>query len=104
MQFDHIDSNNKIIDVSASIKCDVVKTELTKCQLLCKSCHLKKSTTDGVWRGVNNSHAKLDPDKVKMIRLLILKGESDATISVKFNVSHGTIYSLRVGKTWTHVK
>lgn len=45
LEFDHIDPNKKLFAVSSfwSRSIDVIEKELKKCQLLCKSCHKKKT-------------------------------------------------------------
>lgn len=45
LEFDHIDPNTKSFTISskATLGMKAIRDELTKCQLLCRSCHLKKS-------------------------------------------------------------
>jgi 5-methylcytosine-specific restriction endonuclease McrA len=49
LQFDHVNPDSKHASISRLItnssKADVLK-ELTHCQLLCKQCHLKKTSTN----------------------------------------------------------
>lgn len=50
LEFDHIDRNNKEFDVSQNILCKAqseIESELEKCQLLCHSCHVEKSISEG---------------------------------------------------------
>lgn len=49
LQFDHIDPNNKLIELSRAydVSLDRFLSEIPKCQLLCHACHLEKSKTDG---------------------------------------------------------
>lgn len=45
LQFDHINPKTKLFAIGSiwSTKWDIFITELNKCQLLCKECHLKKT-------------------------------------------------------------
>lgn len=49
LQFDHKDSSTKKFPLSKMSSCSEEKwqAELSKCQLLCKDCHLKKSIASG---------------------------------------------------------
>ena len=48
LEFDHIDPKTMSFRIASNIgrKDDVVKKELAKCQLLCKTCHRKKSNNE----------------------------------------------------------
>lgn len=58
LEFDHVDPREKCYEISRGIarhtSWEVLLLELAKCQLLCKSCHLKKSVEEGSFR----KHAK----------------------------------------------
>ena len=46
LDFDHIDPKTKTIEISNAIanhKSEIADKELEKCQLLCRSCHIKKT-------------------------------------------------------------
>jgi hypothetical protein len=49
LQFDHVDHNSKSFDISSrwSTHWQILKIELDKCQLLCKSCHKEKTMKEG---------------------------------------------------------
>lgn len=49
LQFDHKDSSEKSFTLSKASSCSEAKwqEELKKCQLLCESCHLEKSISQG---------------------------------------------------------
>jgi 5-methylcytosine-specific restriction endonuclease McrA len=49
LQFDHITPEDKVNEISSMLttKLSVFLAELKKCQLLCYSCHLKKSIENG---------------------------------------------------------
>lgn len=55
-------------------------------------------------RGTKNGLAKLNPDRVRKIRLLHKNGMSQKEISEIFGVGTSCIYSIVHGKTWRHIK
>lgn len=67
--FDHIDPNTKVYNISEICNLSAVKfvLELSKCQLLCRSCHGKKTATEngkklsacGTITGYNNCRCML---------------------------------------------
>lgn len=49
LHFDHIDRSSKSFDISTGItsrKMLIVREEMKKCQLLCRTCHSSKTTID----------------------------------------------------------
>ena len=46
LEFDHIDPNQKAYDIGKNMSLDSIKDELDKCQLLCNTCHIKKTNAD----------------------------------------------------------
>lgn len=46
LEFDHINPEEKLFDISAKCTLATSKDEIDKCQLLCKSCHLKKTVDE----------------------------------------------------------
>lgn len=55
-------------------------------------------------RGERMWNAKLDDNKVQLIRKLSLDGFKGSEIADLLNVSRGCIYGVINGKRWTHVK
>lgn len=55
-------------------------------------------------KGSNVSSAKLNEKNVVLIKKMIKDGIGNKEIAKKFNVVHGTISHIRVGKTWKHVQ
>lgn len=54
-------------------------------------------------KGSNHPHTKLNPQKVKQIRLLIKKGDlSLSEIAKQFSVSQERIHSIKKGKAWKY--
>jgi hypothetical protein len=54
--------------------------------------------------GGKNPSAKLDDEKVKAIKQMILEGHTNTYIARAFDVSPGTIWFIKTGRKWTHVK
>lgn len=55
--------------------------------------------------GMRNGQSKLTDVKVRKILRLIDSGKyTDTEIAHKFGVTSGTIYPIRAGKTWKHIK
>lgn len=48
LQFDHIDAATKLFDISQRLdyRLEILEEELKKCQLLCASCHGRKTRQD----------------------------------------------------------
>ena len=48
LHFDHIDPSSKKFDIATRLSCsiDLLLREAAKCQILCSSCHGKKTATD----------------------------------------------------------
>ncbi len=54
--------------------------------------------------GIKNGMAKLIPDEVKRIKVLLkIKGYSQYKIAKMFNVSRSCILKIHLGKTWTSI-
>lgn len=64
----------------------------------------KPKSTDGFQKGENNTSSKLTEEDVKEIKLLLQKGLEHQEIAKKFNVTAGTITSIKNGKNWGYVK
>jgi len=54
-------------------------------------------------QGLKHINAKLTEDKVKDIKIKLLKGIKGTIIARKYNVSDQTIYDIKNGKNWKHV-
>jgi transposase len=51
-----------------------------------------------------NVAQKLDEVKVRKIKQLLIDGMPQVEIAQLFSVNYSTIYDIRVGKTWKHIK
>ena len=54
--------------------------------------------------GSQNKQAKLDENKVKVIRKLMVDGVAQSIIAKRFGVSKGAINAISTRRTWAHVK
>lgn len=50
LQFDHINPEEKSFAITAGLHSSRLHDEISKCQLLCKRCHLKKTRGDNGWK------------------------------------------------------
>ena len=65
---------------------------------------LTPETDYGQYRcGESNRNAKLTEDKVRLIRMLLAKGNRQKTIAEINGVSQKTISSINIGRTWRWV-
>ena|SRR5688500_3393173 len=81
-------------------KCDV--------RICCNPDHLFVGTAsdnkiDCLVKG-HHSQAKLNPDKVREIRVKRLKGTSTRVLAKEFNISRRTIKDILKGTRWAHVQ
>lgn len=109
LQLDHIDARTKqnkgqpLLNYSK----DKISAELSKCQLLCRSCHILKSKTAGDYainraRGSAVSTAKLTEAQVFEIKAL-LETTTNIELAMKYGVSRRSIANIRLGVCWKHV-
>ena len=61
LQFDHVDAATKAFNIGRNLnrRWEVVRTELDKCQLLCRSCHRRKSKERRDYGGGANRKAEI---------------------------------------------
>lgn len=55
-------------------------------------------------RGSKNKSAKLTEEQVLEIKRDLLAGVHFREVAKKFDVSASTIYNIKVGHTWSHLK
>lgn len=53
--------------------------------------------------GADNKSSKLNPDKVKEIRLLLKTGVTYTEIAKRYGVDRGVVTQIRTGQTWKAV-
>lgn len=110
IEFDHIDPSTKLGSIASMIdsKKEVFWTEVRKCQLLCRDCHVIKTRNEGhppppIKLGEDNSRSKLTEADVREIRRKVQSGSTWRELGKQYNVSHSTIGNIIQGKTWTHM-
>lgn len=64
----------------------------------------RQKKTDPLNRGERNINSKLTDDMVREIKVLLSNGESQYEIAKKYGVSQPAIGSIKLGKTWRHIK
>ena len=55
-------------------------------------------------RGESAGLAKLTNSSVRDIKRRLLRGESMLLLAKEFSVNQGTVWAIRVGKTWKHIQ
>ena len=112
LEVDHIDPNEKTLNIAKVLhgtKWELIKEELTKCQLLCNTCHRKKSKKDGstfknVAKGEHVNHAKLKAEDVLNIREKYETGNySQRQLAIMYNVNRSAIHQIVNRITWKHI-
>ena len=59
LEIDHVDPAEKAFHIGVSMSLtEKVKQELTKCQLLCQTCHQAKTSQENVAKGLHGSYRK----------------------------------------------
>jgi 5-methylcytosine-specific restriction endonuclease McrA len=104
LEFDHVDPQTRSFCVGFNSKSeDQVFQELTKCQLLCHTCHLVKSATEKA-KGSDVWTARLTEDQVLVIRELYqTECKSYSKLAEEFDVTSATIRNIVKRITWTHI-
>ena len=61
LEIDHIDPTQKSYDVGRfwALRIETVTAELSKCQLLCKACHISKTRSDNGQTDARTTHGTL---------------------------------------------
>lgn len=97
LQFDHIDPRKKKFNISDFLSFSKHETlnELKKCQVLCKRCHLKKTSKDMVIL-----KSKLSPRQVREIRMKHSRGISRSELAKQYFVTYPTIRDIVLKITW----
>lgn len=98
LEIDHVDPATKSFDTTKIVSDERMESELDKCQLLCRTCHLKKSQSEGSFR------KKLDETKVARIKYLWSTGEYvQREIASIFGVDQKLISNIIREKIWKQV-
>lgn len=110
LEFDHIDPKSKKFTICARLtyKPEIVYAELDKCQLLCKECHIAKTTNNG-----DNVFNRPRGEKIhtailteKIVINILKRRKEGLTLNQlmnEFPYKKATIYSIISRKAWKHV-
>lgn len=99
LELDHINAEDKLINPanlwSMSDSNPRKIAELAKCQVLCHSCHLKKTYEQQEYvRGAKNASTKYSDEFVLYLRARYDRGESNIALAREFNVTRFTMHNL----------
>ena len=83
---------------------DVIRTKCSACRNPPKPLPKKRSPKRSSNKGEGNGSSLLRERDIHWIRLWIKEGYPLVNIAKVFNVSSTTIYKIRVGKAWGHVR
>jgi hypothetical protein len=99
LRLDHRDPTIKVTHRIWSWSQERREAELAKCQVLCLSCHRRKTAAEAR-RGSRAPGAKLTEAAVRLIRVTDVPG---SLLAAALGVSKSTVYDVREGRTWQHV-
>src|SRR5699024_9816637 len=111
LEVDHINPEEKNME-SRSIwtrREEIRDNELSKCQVLCRDCHIDKTKKENEERGVlfkkgsQNPASKIDKDDVIDIKKRLNTGEAQKSIAKDYPVSRQTISKIKHGVIWSHL-
>ena len=97
LEFDHIDSNSKRLDVSKRItsNINVINQELAKCQLLCRSCHIQKT------KEKKDANATISSTDVANIRKEYITSDiTQERLGEKYGLKQSEIGNILRGLRW----
>lgn len=102
LNFDHTDQIDKKFAIGKLLSHSnrEVDKEVQKCDLLCFTCHMKKTKDNREHIKNRKHHTKLNTFQVDEIRELLKTSLSLREIGRRFNVSHVTIIDIRDGNHW----
>lgn len=107
LELDHMDPSTKTVKVTSNIwhwNIERRLKELSNCQILCNSCHKKKTAAGKEWcKGEAVGSSKLISSQVLKIRELKENGISTTNLSKIFVVSESTIRAIITRKIWKHI-
>jgi HNH endonuclease len=102
LEVDHIDPGKKSTHRIWSYSLEKRLAELSKCQVLCYSCHKKKSASECA-RGEDHSRAKLSAETVLRMRELHKSGAKQSELCVMFSLPKTTMSAIIRRATWRHI-
>lgn len=103
LEVDHVDPTQKVSHKVWSWSKERRSEELSKCQILCHSCHRQKTAAFNRARqtGKRGVALKLEETQVLEIFRLAHSGIGPREIARKFGIVHSTVVEIRDGKIWS---
>lgn len=110
LEIDHKDSSSKLVrgtDIWSLSPANPKRIqELEKCQVLCRACHIAKTTKAGERfraQGELHGNSKLTTDQVLRIRELCSLGLRQQEVAKIFDISRVQVHRIQVRQAWVHV-
>lgn len=105
LELDHIDPSQRVSHRVWSWSEERRLAELSKCQVLCRVCHLVKTKFELCHRmkGNRNSPTKLTPQQATEIYQRAWNGEGLRRIARDFGLNHSTVSGIKYGRLWAAV-
>lgn len=100
----HRNPNNKKDHRIWSWKLERRLEEIAKCDVVCDKCHKQIHRELDYPKGSRTSQAKLTEEDILKIRTRLQQGQTLQQIADVFGVTKSTISSIKVGRTWKHVR
>lgn len=106
LEIDHIDPKTKVASAIWSWRQERRDQELSKCQVLCHSCHRTKTVLNGdLAHGVRSNLSKLTEAQVLEARKLYATGKvTFRELGERYNVHKDTIRHMIRGKSWVRLE
>lgn len=103
LELDHIDPTQKVSHRIWSWARDRFEAEASKCQVLCRDCHRRKTAH---WNGMRmlgqpGPVPKLNPSQVQQIRRRLAAGVTQRKIAAEFGVTNSVISRINTGRNWS---
>ena len=100
LEFDHIDSSTKTLKMAQqlTVNKETIVNELSKCQILCKKCHIKKTKICG------DANIKLKPKDVENIRKdYAFTNKKVYDLASAYNIGESTVRAILHGLRWNEI-
>lgn len=103
LELDHIDPSTKIANAIWSWSEPRRLAEISKCQILCHNCHLKKTILNGDTSKFGEDHANCRFSNAEVLEMKRLRSEglTYAQIGNVFHTSKQSVWDIVVGRTRT---
>lgn len=98
LEFDHKDKNTKCLDISKHMQysTEYLYPQLQKCQLLCNTCHIRKT------KQAKDNKTKIDKDiALDICKEYAISNITQKELGKKYGIAQTTISSIIRGTRWT---